>query len=143
MISCSQPFECDIRAIDWEKNGQFIAVGDVKANIYIYTLKQNGNSYEFIESDKKASKFSSQKKTSFWIEDIKISPDSTKVAFGAHVPASHVEVWDIISDGFKLGKVNQINAGLNSGLTHLDWSMDSQNIIINSANYELKFISVQ
>ena len=142
MIGCSKAFECDIRALDWEKNGQFIVVGDVKANIYIYILKQTGqHGWEFIESDKKPSKFSTQKKSSFWIEDIKISPDGTKVAFGAHVPASHVEVWDV-AEGFKLGKGMTINAGLNSGLTHLDWSMDSQSIIINSVNYELKFISI-
>ena len=34
----------------------------------------------------------------------------TKVAFGAHVPASHVEVWDV-AEGFKLGKGMTINAG--------------------------------
>ena len=93
MIGCSKAFECDIRALDWEKNGQFIDLGDVKANIYIYILKQTGqHGQEFIESDKKPSKLSTQKKSSFWIEDIKISPDGTKVALGAHVPASHVEV---------------------------------------------------
>jgi len=31
MIGCSKAFECDIRALDWDKNGLFIVVGDVKA----------------------------------------------------------------------------------------------------------------
>lgn len=60
-----------------------------------------------------------------WIEDLKIAPDGTKLAFGAHGGSSHVEVWDIVPEGFKLGKGNPINAGLTSSLTHLDWCQDS------------------
>jgi hypothetical protein len=37
-----------------------------------------------------------------WIQEIKFSPDSSKIAFGAHVTPSHLEVWEI--EGGKLNK---------------------------------------
>lgn len=42
LLAQSKQFDVDIRAVDWEKNGQFLAVGDVKANIYTYIIKQTG-----------------------------------------------------------------------------------------------------
>lgn len=84
------------------------------------------NPVNLAEIDKKGSKFTTMKakKQNYWIEDIKISPDCTKVAFGAHGASSHVEIWDIV-DGKLGGKGVQINAGLTSSLTHLDWSLDN------------------
>jgi WD40 repeat protein len=75
-----------------------------------------------------------------WIEDIKFSPDCTKVAFGAHSSNSHLEVWDV--EGSKLNKQVLINLSLQGSLIHLDWATDNVHIVINSSNYELKFVNI-
>lgn len=75
-----------------------------------------------------------------WIEDIKISPDSIKVAFGAHGLASHLEVWEI--EQGKLAKQQLINLSLLGSLIHVDWAVDSTHLVINSSTYELKFVNV-
>lgn len=75
-----------------------------------------------------------------WIQDIKFSPDSTKIAFGAHTSASHLEIWEI--EGSKLSKQILINISLNGSLMHLDWGTDSAHIVINSSNYDLKFVNI-
>lgn len=45
-----------------------------------------------------------------WIQDIKFSPDNTKIAFGAHTSSSHLELWEI--EGSKLAKQILINLSL-------------------------------
>ena len=35
-----------------------------------------------------------------------------------------------------------IQSGLTSALTHLDWSSDSKQIVVNSSGFELKFFSI-
>ena len=64
------------------------------------------------------------------MEDLKISPCSKYVAFGAHGGASAVEVYDIAFP--KLKHKAKINAGLTSALLHLDWSADSSILVVNS-----------
>jgi hypothetical protein len=46
-------------------------------------------------------------------------------------------------DGAKLTQKSIIKAGLTSALLHLDWSEDSQAVVINSEAYELKFVNVE
>eukprot|EP01017_Pseudomicrothorax_dubius_P042573 TRINITY_DN6973_c0_g1_i5.p1 TRINITY_DN6973_c0_g1~~TRINITY_DN6973_c0_g1_i5.p1 ORF type:complete len:396 (-),score=106.64 TRINITY_DN6973_c0_g1_i5:60-1247(-) len=75
-----------------------------------------------------------------WIEEIKFSPDSTKVAFGAHKGASPVQVLNVTDK--KLSENCVINVGMTSALLHLDWSKDSQFMVANSQAYELKFINL-
>ena len=70
------------------------------------------------------------RKSTYWIEDIKISPDCKSVAFGAHGGASHLEIWSVNYPKWGKGKV--INAGLTSALLHVDWSLDSTTTLINS-----------
>lgn len=127
MVLGSKPFECDMRALDWSSNGEFLAAGDVRGNILLIDPKT------LTEIDKKGSKSTqSGKKAQFWIEDIKISPDNTKVAFGTHGSSSQqIEVWDIQEGKFS-GKGTPITAGIQGPLTHLDWSVDSTNLMINS-----------
>ena len=45
--------------------------------------------------------------------------------------------------GYTLTKHVSQNLGLSSALTHLDWSQDSQTIVLNSQAYELMFINAQ
>jgi microtubule-associated protein-like 6 len=120
----------DLRAVDWAPNGAFIAAGNTNASISLF-------SNELVLLHQLASSF---KGKDCWIEDLKFSPDSSKLAFGAHGCASKVEVFAVESG--KLIKHCIINAGLTSALTHLDWSVDGSTLIVNSEAYELKFVSV-
>jgi microtubule-associated protein-like 6 len=151
-LAVSKKLDAEVRAIDWASNDQFIAVGDYKAYISVFMLRRGaaGGSggqltYEFVELDRKKSKFSDLKTTAkkaHWIEDLKISPDCTKLAFGAHGGASHVEIFPVLAEkGNQLGPSYNINASLTLDLTHLDWSSDSNFLVVNSLAYELKFIS--
>lgn len=77
-----------------------------------------------------------------WIEDLKISPDSTMVAFGSHGGVSQVDLFKVLEGGKKLQKAGPIKVGSTSAITHLDWSLDSQSIVVNTQAYELKFANV-
>jgi hypothetical protein len=77
-----------------------------------------------------------------WIEDVKISPDCTMVAFGTHGGRSFIDLVKVI-DGKKLQKISSVNLGMSSALTHLDWALDSRTLIINSQAYELFWMDVQ
>lgn len=67
-----------------------------------------------------------------WIEDLKISPDSSMVAFGTHGGLSKVDIVQITDNGKKLKPMSAINTNISSALTHLDWSTDSSTVVINS-----------
>lgn len=79
--------------------------------------------------DKQETKFSrmskAKKNLNYWIGELKISPDGTKVAFGAYRTSSTIEVVEIANRKFSTDKNISINAGLSGSLTHMDWSSDS------------------
>ena len=120
----------DLRSLDWSLDGKYIAAGHVNALISLFSASL----------DLLSQVPSSFKGKDCWIEDLKFSPDNSKLAFGSHGCASKIEIFSIESD--KLIKFCLINAGLTSALTHLDWSVDSSALIVNSQAYELKFVSI-
>lgn len=134
MLMVSKPFENDIRAVDWSPSGNHIIVADVKGFIYLC------DAGTLTEVDRVSSKFTLSKSRTkqTWIQDIKFSPDGTKIAFGAHTQASHLEVWDVVDA--KLTKQMVINVGLQGQLMLLDWATDNMHVVLNSSNYELKFV---
>jgi microtubule-associated protein-like 6 len=136
MVIATKPFENDIRSVDWAMNGKFIVCADI--NGFLYLLDPNTLELK----DKGASKFTKMPKrqSTYWVEDIKISPDCKSCAFGAHGAASPIEVWSIAYPKFGTSKV--INAGLTSALLHLDWSTDSSIALVNSQAYEMKFVNM-
>ena len=75
-----------------------------------------------------------------WVEDVKISPDSKFIAFGAHGGNFNIEVLEGGKKGLK--KKSVINARVSSAITHLDWSSDSNYLVVNSQALELLFFSV-
>jgi hypothetical protein len=83
-----------------------IVVGDVKGIIYLFDANN------LSQLDKKNSNFASKKMRNgmVWIQDIKFSPDSLRIAFGAHVTPSHLEIYEI--EGGKLVKQNLITLSL-------------------------------
>lgn len=76
-----------------------------------------------------------------WVEDLKISPDNSKVVFGSHGGLSKLEIVEIIG-GKQLKPIKAADAKMTSALTHLDWSQDSRFVVVNSQAYELMFIDV-
>lgn len=136
MILCSKQFENEIRALDWSSNGQVIVCGDIKSFLIVVDPKT------LTHTEIKETKISQQKqkKTTLWIEDIKISPDNQKVAFGSHGGPSFVEIFEM-KDKKLSDKGIVIQVRLNAALTHLDWSKDSNIIAVNSLAQEIKFIN--
>jgi hypothetical protein len=67
-----------------------------------------------------------------WVEDVKIAPNSQTVVFGTHGGLSKVEIVKVLDNGKKLHKVAAVNLGISSALTHLDWSTDSNSVVLNS-----------
>ena len=131
MIMATKPLAQDMRALDYSPSGRNLICGLVNGMILL------------LDSDTLTTLCSVQssfKGKDCWIEDIKFSPDGSHVAFGAHGGASKVEIMGI--QGSKLTKACTIMAGLTSALTHLDWSVDSSLLAVNSQAYELKFVSV-
>ena len=137
----------DFRAIDWSSDGKFIIIGSMKGNIYYVNV-----------SDMKISKpFQSifycediDKKTNLyikWIQELKISPNNTMVAFGAHCTKGRdfgrIQVLTItnnIENPFK--KLIELDAKITSALTHLDWGTDNDHIVCNSLAFELQYVSI-
>ena len=121
----------DFRAIDWSQDGAFIVVGSMIGKIYL------------ISSDDLSLKFSYQssfKKKEEWIQELKISPNNKFVAFGSHGATSKIEILSVVNN--KLQLYGSINPRVTSAVTHLDWSSDSEFIVVNSLAFELKFMSL-
>ncbi|CAD8200325.1 unnamed protein product [Paramecium octaurelia] len=137
MVCVSKPFPSEVRAVDWSTDGKFIVCGDL--NGFVYLL--DPNTLQIMDTAKTIFTTMPKRQSTYWIDDLKISPDCKKVAFGAHGGASHLEVWTI--EYPKFGKQGtKIQCGLTSALTALDWSVDSSIVIVNSGAYELKYVDV-
>ena len=74
--------------------------------------------------------------------DVKISPDGKFAAFGVQGGNSNVEIVSI-SGTFHLKHHASVNVEMQQGLMHLDWSKDSQVLIVNSQYQEVKYVSVK
>lgn len=115
-------------SIDWSSDGQFLSVSLDNGTIML--LDSN-----LREIHQLLSTFTNKNNQ---ICVIKISPDCTKVAFGAH-GSTYIEVHNIsnqklISNGLIKGMTSVVNS--------IDWSVESNLIMANSIAYELKFFSV-
>lgn len=81
-------------------------------------------------------------KKNAWVEDVKIAPNSKMIAFGTHGGLSKVELINVLDNGRTLQKLASVNMGISSALTHLDWSTDSNTIVLNSQGYELMWLDI-
>ena len=132
MVLAIKPLPQDLRAMDWSLDGNYIVAGLMNGVVMLL----DASTLSTLSTHQ-----SSFKGKDCWIEDIKFSPNGQFVAFGAHGGASKVEIVKI--QGTKLVKGWIINAGLTSALTHLDWSVTSSLLAVNSQAYELKFVNVE
>ena len=122
-IRCSKQFPSDVTALHWSPDGSFIAVGDRNGTARLLDAESLAilGQLDAYNAGKKAA----------WIEDIKVSPDNSMIAFGTHGGASKVEIGRVDSRR-KMSKLASVTTGISSALTHLDWSIDSKNVVINS-----------
>jgi WD40 repeat protein len=140
MLQASAPtlFQHDLTAIDWASNGQFLVVGD--RNCSIFTVDPKTLTILATAKGGFADKPTQHREP--WVEDLKVSPCCTMVAFGSHGGVSPVEVYKVLDGGRKLQKVGPVNVGSTSAITQLDWSLDSQSLMVNTQAPELKFASI-
>ena len=140
----------DFRAIDWASNGKFIIIGTLNGSIYHLNLENNRLSKRFESIFYAGKNGKIDKRTNLyekWIQELKISPNSSLVAFGSHCGIgktfSKVQILSIekaVKEPLKNYCI--IDPKITSALTHLDWGNDNDTIVINSLAYELKYISV-
>ena len=139
MLVGTDPFENDVRAVDWASSGKFLVVGDSKARLFLLdagTLQVQASVQCNLEKS-----VGKGREAEPWIEDLKIAPGGGLVAVGTHGGASNIEIFAVGNN--KLSSKGIIKAGLTSALTHLDFSSDGEYLVVNSQAYELKFCSVQ
>jgi microtubule-associated protein-like 6 len=130
----------DFRAIDWASNGKFIVIGTLNGSIYHLNLENNKLSKRFESIFYSGKNAKIDKKTNLyekWIQEIKISPNSSFVAFGSHcgVGKTHSKLQILsIEKNLKepLKNFCIIDPKITSALTHLDWGNDNDTIVVNS-----------
>ena len=137
----------DFRALDWSSNGKFIIIGSMKGNIYYVSTTDMKISKPFKsifyseEMDRKTGEYLK------WIQELKISPNSSMVAYGSHCGKgksfSKIQVLSITNDINNPFKVLiNLDPKITSALTHLDWGTDNDHIVCNSLAFELKYVSI-
>lgn len=74
---------------------------------------------------------------------MKIDSKSQLVAFGIHGGASGIDIVSVEAKTHKLTPRDHLAIGMSSALLHLDWSLDSRYIQVNSQAYELLFVDLE
>lgn len=141
----------DFKAVDWSNDASFLVVGSTSGKIYFIDYET------FSVKETYQSIFKTEKQ---WIQELKISPDSKFVAYGAHGGVSKVEILNVNPQNLEKQNNNKkanknssnnnsiltqyaiLNPRFTSALTHLDWSVDSNFIVCNSLAFELKFLNL-
>ena len=85
MVACSEPFEVDVKSLDWSADGQFIVAGT--ANGLVYSIDPLS-----LEKMSEVRSYLHKQEVDPWIEDLKISPNCQMVAFGTHKGLGRVEI---------------------------------------------------
>ena len=134
MVAVSDQLSHDPTALDWSPNGKFIVLGDrngVMKSLDATTLKVIDTFDSALAN-----------KSSAWVEDIKVSPDCKYVAFGTHGGLSKIDIAKIDDSGMLIKYSSCGTLMLSSALISLDWTLDSENVIVNSQAAELKWLNV-
>ncbi|MCQ2816775.1 MAG: hypothetical protein MJ252_05860 [archaeon] len=135
-------FPEEFRAIDWSSDGKFMVVGTMSGLVY-YIPSDTFNVSKPFESFF----FDKSSGNENWIQEIKISPNNKLVAFGSHSRKKNclgkVQVLEIKGDMETPFLDSQlINSKVNSAITHLDWAIDNERLVINSLSFDLKYLSI-
>jgi WD40 repeat protein len=120
MLGMSEQFEYDVTALSWSPNGKFIAVGDRGGQC----IMMDAETLTVLGSKKSALAVINNKQNPHaWVEDIKFSPDGTRVSIGTHGGRGKVEVIQISAQG-KPGQKIDTKLVFSSAITGMDWSLD-------------------
>lgn len=131
MIGCIYSDE-DCRALDWSSDGKLIIGAFTNGKIRLYN-----NNLDLVSEE--TSKFTN---SSEWIEEIKFDPTCKMVAFGPHGNNGNVQIMSIV-DGSKIKESTIVQVANRAGIIHLDWSMESTYIMVNTDQYQILFIDVR
>jgi microtubule-associated protein-like 6 len=88
MLGSKSGFEHDVTALSWAQNGKFLAVGDRDGTVFVMDV-QNLENLQIVGSI--AAPVTGKNKDN-WIEDLKFSPQSDKIAVGTHGGRSKVSI---------------------------------------------------
>lgn len=93
MIGVHKFSDADVTALDWAANGNFLAVGDRDGTVHVLNVSNDDfNNVKSIGSTKAPV---TGKNKHNWIEDLKFSPNSQKIAVGTHGGRSKVGIITI------------------------------------------------
>lgn len=113
------------RAVDWSEDGQKIVVGLKNGNIVLFDTKLK-NLFQL------TTLFNGDNS---WIEEVKISPNSKRVAIGGR-GSTEIQIYQFFQNKLQL----QANiTGMSAPVVHIDWSIDADFIMVNALDYDLKF----
>lgn len=91
-------FVTDLTSIDWSCNGAFLVVGDRNDTIFTVDAK----TLSILATAKGTFADQAAKHKEPWIEDLKISPDCSMIAFGSHGGVSQIDLFKVMENGKKL-----------------------------------------
>ena len=72
-----------------------------------------------------------------WIEELKFTPDGNRLVVGSH--DNFLYTFDLKADAMTMKKFGKSS----SYITHVDWSLDSQNLRTNDGSYEVMYYNVE
>ncbi|XP_069116291.1 echinoderm microtubule-associated protein-like 2 isoform X5 [Argopecten irradians] len=73
------------------------------------------------------------------IECLLFSPDGGYLALGSR--DNYVYIYEVLDDGQRYNRIGRCQ-GHSSFITHIDWSVDGQNLVSNSGDYEVLYWAV-
>lgn len=123
MLSMQSGFEHDVTALSWAQNGKFLAVGDRDGTVFVLDVSDIQN-VQIVGSI--AAPVTGKNKDN-WIEDLKFSPQSDKIAVGTHGGRSKVSIITIDNRGKPIN-AKPTKIVLTSALTSVDWSLDGETL---------------
>ena len=98
MINSSEPFQVDLTAIDWARNGKFLVVGDRKGCVF----SVDAQSLKVLSTFRTGLADGKNVRGDPWIEDIKIDPGCTMFCVGTHGGLSKLDLVRILENGKKV-----------------------------------------
>lgn len=127
-----------VRGIDWSSDGDKVAVADARAQVFLYNIAKDQLVLRK-EYTGKPFDFNKGAKIDPWVEDIKFSPNNQMLAYGCHGKSMYMETLNVKGNDLSLRKA--FPSGGSSALLHLDWSVDSSTLSINTQDYSLLFLT--
>merc|ERR1719274_508332 len=123
-MSYASPYQC-CRSLSYSPDGSALAAGLNNGAVKFY----DGESLE---------ELCAMRDRKQWIQVLKYSPDGDTLAVGSH--DNFIDIYDTSSGDYSSPPPRTaVCSGHQSFITHIDWSVDAQNLRSNCGAYELLF----